>query len=115
MKRSNSRKNSGEKPVRHSLTALWEKLSSMKQLPRITNQELFEQAFTHRSYLNEAKKKIESNERLEFLGDSIISLIVSQFLFETYRDFNEGILTNLRSLLVNTKSLGETARDLGFG
>lgn len=95
--------------------AHWEKLLNMKQLPKINNQELFETAFTHRSYLNEAKKKIESNERLEFLGDSILSLIVSQFLFEKYPHFNEGILTNLRSLLVNTKSLGETARDLGFG
>lgn len=87
----------------------------MTNLPHIDNQELLEQAFTHRSYLNEAKKKVSSNERLEFLGDSILSLIVSQYLFEKYPDFNEGILTNLRSLLVNTKSLGITARELGFG
>lgn len=85
------------------------------QLPKISKPGLFDQAFTHRSYLNEAKKKVESNERLEFLGDSILSLVVSQYLYETYPDFNEGILTNLRSLLVNTKSIGETARELGFG
>lgn len=84
-------------------------------IPKINNQDLFEQAFTHRSYLNESKKKVESNERLEFLGDSILSVVVSEYLFRAYPEFDEGILTNLRSLLVNTKSIGETARDLGFG
>lgn len=84
-------------------------------LPKFTNQKLFEQAFTHRSFLNEAKEKVDSNERLEFLGDSILSFVVSQELFKTYPEFDEGILTNLRSLLVNTKILAETARDLGFG
>ena len=85
------------------------------QLPQFKNRELFEQAFIHRSFLNETKKKISSNERLEFLGDSILSFIVSQNLYLKYPDFDEGILTNMRSLLVNTKSLAEVARDLGFG
>lgn len=85
------------------------------KVPKINNRGLFEQAFTHRSYLNESKEKVESNERLEFLGDSILSVVISEYLFQTYPDFNEGVLTNLRSLLVNTKSIGETARDLGFG
>lgn len=76
---------------------------------------LFDQAFTHRSFLNEAKQKIESNERLEFLGDSILSFIVSEHLYRTYPEFNEGILTNLRSQLVNTKSLAGFARQLDFG
>ncbi|MDO8460962.1 MAG: ribonuclease III [bacterium] len=87
----------------------------MKNLPKFKNQKLFEQAFIHRSYLNEAKQKIESNERLEFLGDSILSFVVSRYLFNTYPLFNEGTLTNLRSLLVNTKSLAEKARELNFG
>lgn len=87
----------------------------MQTLPTINNKELFEQAFTHRSYLNEAKKELESNERLEFLGDSILSFVVSQHLYTTYPDFDEGILTNLRSLLVNTKSLAAAAKSLDFG
>lgn len=87
----------------------------MKNLPKFKNQQLFEQAFTHRSFLNETKEKIVSNERLEFLGDSILSFVVSQYLFETYKDFNEGMLTNLRSLLVNTKSLAEVSKKLAFG
>lgn len=87
----------------------------MNNLPTFNNQKLFQQAFIHRSYLNEAKEDLESNERLEFLGDSILSFVVSQHLYKTYPQFDEGILTNLRSLVVNTKSLAKTARALGFG
>ncbi len=84
-------------------------------LPQLKNKNLLTQAFTHRSYLNETKENIGSNERLEFLGDSIISFVVSQFLYRTYPQFNEGELTNLRSLLVNTGSLAEVAGTLDFG
>lgn len=87
----------------------------MENLPKLKNQKLFIQAFTHRSYLNESKKPIESNERLEFLGDSILSFVISDYIYHNYPDFNEGILTNLRSLVVNTKSLAKQARTLGFG
>lgn len=85
------------------------------QLPKFKNQKLFDTAFTHRSYLNEAREVMASNERLEFLGDSILSFVVSQHLFKQYPQFEEGTLTNLRSLLVNTKSIAETARELSFG
>lgn len=87
----------------------------MQKFPNINNKELSTKAFTHRSYLNEAKRTMESNERLEFLGDSILSFIISEHLFNTYPDFNEGILTNLRSLVVNTKSLAKEAHNLDFG
>ncbi len=80
-----------------------------------SNQELLKNAFFHRSYLNEAKHIQHSNERLEFLGDSILSFITSKFLYETYPDYPEGTLTNIRSSLVKTKTLGETAQELGFG
>ena len=85
------------------------------QLPKFKNQKLFEQAFIHRSYLNETKETLSSNERLEFLGDSILSYVVSQNLFKKFPQFNEGILTNLRSLMVNTKSLAQVAKELEFG
>lgn len=84
-------------------------------LSRLKNPKLFEEAFTHRSYLNEAKQRISSNERLEFLGDSILSFAVSNYLYAKYPEFDEGTLTNLRSLMVNTKSLSETAKDLSMG
>lgn len=84
-------------------------------LPKFRNSKLFEEAFTHRSYLNEAKGRVPSNERLEFLGDSILSFAVSNYLFTKYPEFDEGTLTNLRSLMVNTKSLSQIARELQMG
>ena len=87
----------------------------MITLPEFNNKALFENAFTHRSYLNETKEKITSNERLEFLGDSILSFIVSTYLYQTYPHYDEGVLTNLRSQLVNTKSLAAIAKELDFG
>lgn len=87
----------------------------MTKLPLIKNKKLLEEALTHRSYLNEVKEKISSNERLEFLGDSILSFIVSDYLFKNYSQFNEGKLTNLRSLLVNTKMLADMAKECNLG
>jgi len=79
------------------------------------NEELLHQAFYHRSYLNEAKHIKESNERLEFLGDAILSFLTSQYLYKTFSSYPEGILTNIRSSLVKTKTLGDLALTLGFG
>jgi len=87
----------------------------MTKLPVLNDKKLFEEALTHRSYLNEVKEKVPSNERLEFLGDSILSFIVSDYLFSKYPDFNEGKLTNLRSLLVNTKMLAILAKECDLG
>lgn len=87
----------------------------MVKLPEFNNKKLFRQAFVHRSFLNETKEEISSNERLEFLGDSIISFVVSKYLYSRFPGYDEGILTNIRSLMVNTKSLASIARELDFG
>ena len=87
----------------------------MTKLPKLNNKNLFTQAFTHRSYLNETKENVSSNERMEFLGDSIISFVVSEYLYNKYPEFDEGQLTNLRSLMVNTESLAQVSKELGFG
>jgi len=84
-------------------------------IPKIKDKKLLDQAFIHRSYLNETKERISSNERLEFLGDAVLSFIVSKHLFDEFTHFNEGKLTNLRSLLVNTSSLAAIAKNLRFG
>ena len=71
-------------------------------------------AFTHRSYVNEHKKTAkEHNERLEFLGDAVLELVVTEYLFTKY-DEPEGILTNWRSALVRTESIGAAAAGHGF-
>ncbi len=84
-------------------------------LPTFKNPKLLEQAFIHRSFLNETKDKLESNERLEFLGDSVISFVVSQYLYNSYPEYKEGVLTNIRALMVNTGSLAQVAKELEFG
>lgn len=71
-------------------------------------------AFTHRSYLNEHKKTVsEHNERLEFLGDAVLELVTTEYLYDNFTD-PEGILTNWRSALVRTESIGAAATRLGF-
>lgn len=87
----------------------------MTKLPAIKSKKLLEESLTHRSYLNESKQKISSNERLEFLGDSILSFVVSNHLFTNYSLFDEGKLTNLRSQLVNTKILADIAKECELG
>lgn len=76
---------------------------------------IFQTAFTHRSFLNEANEPTESNERLEFLGDSVLSLVISTILYKTRTSDNEGDLTNLRSYLVKTTSLAKVAKELDLG
>lgn len=79
------------------------------------NPQLLKQAFIHRSYLNEIKSEKASNERLEFLGDSILSLVVSHHLYNLRKEDAEGELTNLRAYIVKTKSLAQAAKNLNLG
>lgn len=79
------------------------------------SQELLKAAFYHRSYLNESHGVKESNERLEFLGDAVLSFHTSHFLYTKYPTDPEGTLTNIRSSLVKTKSLADSARELHLG
>ena len=77
------------------------------------NKALLRQAFIHRSYLNENRKtNLEHNERLEFLGDAVLELIVTAHLYEKYPDYNEGEMTALRSALVNANTMAEAANKI---
>ena len=79
------------------------------------NKDLLREAFTHRSYINESKRNdLTHNERLEFLGDAVLELVVTDFLFKKYPDRTEGDLTSYRSALVNAVTLGEVAHTLGM-
>lgn len=81
---------------------------------KVKDQHLIQNAFVHRSYLNESSDFTQSNERLEYLGDAVLELSTSHFLYQAYPEFQEGMLTNLRAALVRTESLGDTAMELGF-
>lgn len=79
------------------------------------NISLLENALTHSSYANEARNGVKSNERLEFLGDSVLSLVVSDYIFKEFKNIPEGELTKLRATLVCEKSLCTFARELNLG
>ena len=80
------------------------------------NKELLRQAFSHSSFINEMKRKgMESYERLEFLGDAVLELITSEFLFENYKELPEGKLTKMRASIVCEFTLSGVSEMLHFG
>ncbi len=79
------------------------------------NRDLLKQAFIHRSYLNENRDLgIGHNERLEFLGDAVLELVVTDYLYNKYKDKSEGDLTAFRSALVNANTLSSVATEIGI-
>lgn len=83
---------------------------------RFHDESVLRQAFTHSSYVNEQRgKRIQDNERLEFLGDAVLELTVSQFLYKTFPKMSEGEMTKLRAAIVCEPSLVKFAELLQFG
>lgn len=76
------------------------------------NKSLLKEALTHRSYLNENPSWGRNNERMEFLGDSVLELITSEFLYKKYPNEDEGQLTVLRAALINYQMLAQVAREI---
>ncbi|MEE0897431.1 MAG: ribonuclease III [Acutalibacteraceae bacterium] len=79
------------------------------------NKKLLINALTHSSYANEARDGVSSNERLEFLGDSVLSIVVSEYIYKEFNNLPEGELTKLRASLVCEKSLCQFSRELDLG
>lgn len=96
--------------MNNEYTALMDKLGYRFRDPR-----LLEKALTHSSYANEGRHGLESNERLEFLGDSVLGFVTAEFLFLQHPDLPEGDLTRIRAALVCEQSLYEVARKLDLG
>src|SRR5579863_10701999 len=95
-------------------TSAYQAFAKEKLLLKFNDIELLVTAFTHRSYVNEHKKTVrEHNERLEFLGDAVLELVVTKYLYANFTE-PEGVLTNWRSALVRTESIGAAAAKLGF-
>ncbi len=94
-------------------------MSSFDELRKIIKQNIEDKhlkiAMTHRSYHNEAKEQVEHNERYEFLGDAVLELVATEYLFVKYPSLQEGVLTSYRSALVKTESLAEEAKRLNLG
>lgn len=85
----------------------------MKYDYEFKDKSLYEKAMTHISLANETK--IESNQRLEFLGDSVLSFVVAEYVYKKYKDVDEGVLTNTRANAVCEKTLAIAARELKLG
>jgi len=78
------------------------------------NESLLKQAFTHRSYINENRVVgLEHNERMEFLGDAVLELVITDYLYGRLKDSNEGEMTSLRAALVNADTCAKVAQTLG--
>ena len=82
---------------------------------RFKNRDLLFEALSHSSFANESKHRYRSNERLEFLGDSVLSIVVSDYLFENYTDIPEGELTKIRATLVCEKALHDFGGMINLG
>lgn len=74
-----------------------------------------ERALSHRSYLNEAPEDVESNERMEFLGDAVLGLVISERLFKDYPELSEGKLSQIRAILVRWDALANAAERINLG
>jgi ribonuclease-3 len=81
---------------------------------KFKNKEILKEALTHRSVLSE-NKTLRHNERLEFLGDAVLEIVVTEYLYNQYPDYDEGLLTSFRAAAVKTESLAETAKILNLG
>lgn len=83
---------------------------------QFNNQALLKNALTHSSYANENREKgVKSNERLEFLGDSVLGMISAEYIYSGFKDLSEGEMTKLRAVIVCEQSLFEYATELGLG
>ncbi len=76
---------------------------------------LLNKALTHKSFVNETGEDLKHNERFEFLGDSVLDLIVSEYMVRTYSDFNEGVLSKIRAGVVNESCLAKLAGNIDLG
>ena len=76
---------------------------------------LLNKSLTHKSHVNENSESLKDNERFEFLGDSVLDLIVSGYLLKTFPDFSEGTLSKIRAAVVNESCLAELARQIDLG
>ena len=95
---------------RNTLSLLQENLGySFKNMP------LLNKALTHKSYVNENNASLKNNERFEFLGDSVLDLIVSDYMLDRFSEHSEGVLSKIRAAVVNERSLAQLARKIELG
>jgi ribonuclease III len=80
-----------------------------------TNKSLLNRALTHRSYVNEAGQNVKDNERLEYLGDSVLAIVVNEYLFKRFEKYPEGDLAKIKSAVVSEATLAKVAEEINLG
>ena len=103
-----------KKNDKKSRTRQLEKLQSVLGI-KFKDKRMLERALIHRSYLNEHLPEMADNERLEYLGDSVLGLIVNEYLFKHFENYQEGELAKIKSVVVSEETLAEVAHNLNVG
>jgi ribonuclease III len=110
-KNSNSDERRKQKKLREKHTDRLQRVIHVK----FKNKSLLQRAVTHRSYVNESGKNARDNERLEYLGDSVLALVVNEYLFKHFEDYQEGKLAKIKSAVVSEATLARLARKIDLG
>jgi ribonuclease III len=108
---SNTEDRKKQKKLREKQVDLLQKVIRVK----FKNKSLLQRAVTHRSYINESGRNVKDNERLEYLGDSVLGLVVNEYLFKHFEDYREGKLAKIKSAVVSEATLAKLARDIRLG
>lgn len=95
----------------------YRKLQKLERTLKIkfNNKSLLRRALTHSSYVNETGQQAKDNERLEYLGDSVLALVVNEYLFKRYEEYPEGDLAKIKSAVVSEVTLAKVAKDINLG
>jgi ribonuclease III len=110
-KKPHSEENRKQKKIRYKQLEKLQKILRIK----FKNKSLLLRALTHRSFVNESGKSIKDNERLEYLGDSVLGLVVNEYLFKHFEDYREGKLAKIKSAIVSEASLCKVAGGISLG
>jgi len=110
-KKPHSEENRKQKKIRYKQLEKLQKILRIK----FKNKSLLLRALTHRSFVNESGKNIRDNERLEYLGDSVLGLVVNEYLFKHFEDYREGKLAKIKSAIVSEASLSKIAGGIPLG
>ena len=110
-KNSNSEERRKQKKLREKQIDRLQRVIHVK----FKNKSLLQRAVTHRSFVNEFGKNAKDNERLEYLGDSVLALVVNEYLFKHFEDYQEGKLAKIKSAVVSEATLAKLARKIDLG
>ncbi|MCL2155530.1 MAG: ribonuclease III [Leptospirales bacterium] len=114
----NHKKNQKEKEEKEDKKVRFKQLSIIQNRINVKfkDKNLLDRALTHRSYVNESSiKKVKDNERLEYLGDSVLGLVVNEYLFTRFENYPEGDLAKIKSAVVSEATLAKVAREINLG